>query len=200
MNNKPRVSGIIIFLNAEKFIQEAIESVFAETFDDWELLLVDDGSTDASTAIARRFADQCPDKVRYLEHNGHQNRGMSASRNLGVRHARGEYVAFLDADDIWLPHKLEQQVPILDAQPKAAMLYGPTQHWFSWTGKFEDRENDYLTPLGIQPNTLIEPPALLIHLLQNTRIEFRAAASHFGKGTRHMADILRVVEALRSSR
>src|ERR687889_2435319 len=96
MSSKPLVSSIIIFLNRERFIQEAIESVFAQTYDNWELLLVDDGSTDGSTQIALRYAERYPEKVRYLEHPGHQNSGMSASRNLGIRYAKGEYIAFLD--------------------------------------------------------------------------------------------------------
>src|SRR5918999_1055965 len=115
MSSKPLVSVIMIFLNAEKFIEEAIESVFAQTYDSWELLLVDDGSTDDSTDIALRYAQQNPERVRYLEHDSHLNRGMSASRNLGITHAIGEYIAFLDADDVWLPHKLEQQVAILSS-------------------------------------------------------------------------------------
>src|SRR5919109_4752706 len=97
MIDMPLVSIIIPFLNAEKFIQEAIESVFAQTYDNWELFMVDDGSTDASTEIARGYAQQNPEKVRYLEHLGHQNRGISASRNLGLSHAKGQYVAMLDA-------------------------------------------------------------------------------------------------------
>lgn len=159
--SKPLVSGIIIFLNGEKFIEEAIQSVFAQTYDNWELLLVDDGSTDNSTAIARRYAEKYPEKVRYLEHENHQNRGMSASRNLGIRNARGEYIAFLDADDIWLPPKLEKQVAILNAQPEAAIVYGPTQMWYSWTGNPEDIKRDRLRTLGVPPNTLVQPPTLL---------------------------------------
>ena len=108
--DKPLVSAIIIFLNEERFIREAIDSVFAQTCENWELLLIDDGSHDGSTDIARRFAAENPGKVRYFEHQGHQNRGMSVSRNLGVRHAMGQYIAFLDADYVWLPEKLEQQV------------------------------------------------------------------------------------------
>src|SRR5713226_10047705 len=99
MRNQRLVSVIMIFLDEEKFIREAIESVFPQTYDNWELLLVDDGSTAGSTDIARRYAEQHPGKVRYLDHEGHRNRGMSASRNLGIRHARGDYIAFLDADD-----------------------------------------------------------------------------------------------------
>jgi glycosyltransferase involved in cell wall biosynthesis len=107
------VSVIIIFLDAERFIREAIESVFAQTHDNWELLLVDDGSTDGSRSFALRYAEEHPDKVRYLEHANRQNKGMSASRNLGIANAKGEYIAFLDADDVWLPNKLEHQVTIL---------------------------------------------------------------------------------------
>ena len=91
MTSKPLVSGIIIFL-AEQFIQSAIENVFAQTYEQWELLLVDDGSTDGSTEIAQRYAAQNPEKVRYLEHDGHENRGMSAARNLGISNAKGEYI------------------------------------------------------------------------------------------------------------
>ena len=169
MNNKPLVSVIIIFWNAEEFIQEAIESVFDQTYDQLELLLVDDGSTDASTEIALRYAEQHPLKVRYLEHAGHQNRGMSASRNLGIRHAKGEYIAFLDADDVYLPQKLKEQVPLLQSHPEAAMLFGRTQMWFSWTGQPEDIERDYLTEFDFLPNTLVEPPTLLTQFVQNER-------------------------------
>jgi glycosyltransferase involved in cell wall biosynthesis len=123
--------------------------------------LVDDGSTDGSTQIALRYAEQYPEKVRYLEHPGHQNRGISTSRNLGVSEAKGEYIAFLDADDVWLPHKLEQQVALLRAYPEATVLYGNTQRWYSWTGKPEDSQRDFLQKLVVRSNTLVEPPALL---------------------------------------
>lgn len=167
MSSKPLISSIIIFLNAEKFLEEAIESVFAQTYDNWELLLVDDGSTDESSAIALRSAEQYPGKVHYLEHDGHQNRGMSASRNKGISHAKGEYITFLDSDDVWLPRKLEQQVTILEAQPEAAMVYGPTQYWYSWTGKPEDLKRDFEGEIGVQPDTLVKPPTLLTLFLQS---------------------------------
>jgi glycosyltransferase involved in cell wall biosynthesis len=81
MATKPLVSVITIFLNAEKFIHESIGSVFAQTYQNWELLLVDDGSTDTSSEIARRFAEQHSEKVRYFEHDGHKNRGTAGSIN-----------------------------------------------------------------------------------------------------------------------
>jgi len=161
VSSKPLVSVIIIFLNAEEFIQEAIESVFGQTYEAWELLLVDDGSTDGSTDIAWRYTKAYPEKVRYLDHPDHQNRGMSASRNLGIRHARGKYIALLDSDDVWLPPKLQRQSDILESHPEAGMVYGLSQYWSSWTGKFEDAGRDFLPEQGIPSDTLYEPPALL---------------------------------------
>jgi glycosyltransferase involved in cell wall biosynthesis len=84
--------------------------------------------------------------VRYLQHPGHANLGMSASRNLGIRQADGPYMAFLDADDVWLPAKLEQQVALLEAWPEAAMVYGPTLWWYSWTERLEDQGRDFIHP------------------------------------------------------
>lgn len=168
MSSKPLVCVIIPFFNAEKFFQETIESVFAQTYNNWELLLVDDGSTDSSTEIALQYAEKYPMKVRYLEHDGHQNRGKSTSRNLGIRKAKGDYIAFLDADDVWLPLKLERQVAILEAHPEVGMVYGSSQIWFSWTGHPEDMERDQGRILGVQPNTLVKPPALLALFLLGT--------------------------------
>jgi len=96
---KPIVSIITPFLDAQDFLQEAIESVIAQTYEHWELLLVDDGSTDKSTTIAQEYAAQYPNKIRYLDHENHQNRGKSTSRNLGIQQAKGSYITFLDADD-----------------------------------------------------------------------------------------------------
>lgn len=160
MSDGPLVSVIIIFLNGEDFIQEAIESVFSQTYITWELLLVDDGSKDASSMIARRYAEELPDKVRYLHHSSYQNLGKPASRNAGITAARGEYIAFLDADDVWLPQKLERQVAILESHPEAALVYGLDQFWYSWTGDSEASERDFVHPLGVQPNLVINPPLL----------------------------------------
>src|SRR5207248_3034632 len=112
MQPQPLVSVVLIFYNAQAFLDETVQSVFAQKYKNWELILVDDGSTDGSTDIARRFADDNPERVRCLEHPSHTNCGASASRNLGVREARGQLIALLDADDVWLPHKLAQQVQI----------------------------------------------------------------------------------------
>ncbi|MBD2279243.1 glycosyltransferase family 2 protein [Aphanizomenon flos-aquae] len=168
MNEQPLVSCIIIFLNCEKFIEEAIESVFSQTYENWELLLVDDGSTDSSTIIAKCYAQKYPEKVRYCQHDNHQNRGTGASRNLGIDYATGKYIAFLDADDIWLSHKLEQQVKILESQSQAAMVYGNILFWYSWKNDLDAPLADYLMKLGFPANTLVEPPEMLIPFLQDS--------------------------------
>lgn len=170
--NTPRVSAIINFLNEERFLQEAIESVFAQSFGDWELLLVDDGSIDGSTEIARRYAEINPEKVRYLEHEGHRNRGMSASRNLGIRDARGDYIAYLDGDDVWMPDKLDKQIAILEAHPEAAMVCGPLLEWHSWNPNAEGTGRDRIYgagPSGHHPfaDTVVDPPNLLSLFLRN---------------------------------
>lgn len=166
MTEKALVSVITIFFNAEKFIRESIESIIAQSYDNWELLLVDDGSTDRSTAIAKSFAEQYPDKIIYLEHEKHQNRGMSATRNLGIRHAKGDYIAILDSDDLWTPHKLEEQVNILNTYPHVAMVYGRTQFWFSWATNQQETK-DFLSGIGVKPNTIIDPPIMLTRFFKS---------------------------------
>jgi glycosyltransferase involved in cell wall biosynthesis len=167
MNTEIHISVIMIFLNGERYIDEAVESIFAQTYPHWELIFVDDGSTDRSSAIARRYAEQHPERVRYAEHPNHENRGMSASRNLGASLARGSMIAFLDADDVYLPQKLEQQAAILEHHPEVGMVYGPTLHWFSWTGQPADQTRDFLRKLGVPADTYVEPPGLLQRYLEH---------------------------------
>jgi glycosyltransferase involved in cell wall biosynthesis len=161
----PRVSVVCIFLDAVRFLEEAIESVLAQTFQRWELLLVDDGSADGSTEIARRYERRGSGKIRYLEHEAHRNRGKSVSRNVGVASARGEYVSFLDADDVFLPSKLERQVGLLDAYPEAGMTYGPTLYWHGWTDAESDRHRDFIPELGVPPGRESAPTRLLTRFL-----------------------------------
>jgi glycosyltransferase involved in cell wall biosynthesis len=163
----PEVSVVVIFKDAEDFLTEAIDSVRAQTFPAWELLLVDDGSSDASTAIARRHAELDAGRVRYLEHPGHANLGMSATRNLGVSRARGEFVAFLDADDALVPTALEEEVAVLRAHPRVGMVYGPLEYWYSWTGHSEDQARDFVHPVGVPTERAYEPPSLIARFIEN---------------------------------
>jgi glycosyltransferase involved in cell wall biosynthesis len=156
---RPRVSVISIFFNAEAFFEEAIESVIAQSFRDWELLLVDDGSTDTSTEIAKRYAKQFPGRILYLEHPGHANRGMSPTRNLGITHARGEFIGFIDSDDFWNPNKLAEQVEILDREPDVDLVCGSTVYWRSWQSG-----TDILRPSGHVQNVVVPRPEPMLHL------------------------------------
>lgn len=168
MAERPLVSIITIFLDTERFIEEAIRSVLAQTYQRWELLLVDDGSRDGSTAIAQRYATESPDRIRYLVHPGHANRGTGPSRNLGLTEARGELIAFLDSDDVWLPRRLERHVAILKRYPDIAMAYGPTLYWFEWPGAATSpQRRDHVSDLWLRANRRYNPPELLIRFLDS---------------------------------
>jgi len=166
MNKPPLVSVVIIFLNTGQFLQEAIESVIAQTYEHWELLLVDDGSSDGSSEIAKQYVSQNPSRMSYFEHAGHQNLGMSVARNLGIQHAKGSYIAFLDADDYWLSNKLENHVRILDSHPEVGMLFGSMKYWFSWANRTEKNQQDYVPKFSIRAQTLFNPALLLSYFLE----------------------------------
>jgi len=166
MGKPPLVSIVTPFLNAERFFADTLASVLAQTYTRWELLLVDDGSTDQSTGMAVEWARAHAERVRYLEHDGHRNRGTSASRNLGIRHAEGEFVAFLDADDVWLPEHLADGVSLLERHPDSGLSYGPTEEWYGWTGRPVDRSRDHILGLGVTTETPFAPPGPLTAFLR----------------------------------
>ena len=112
----PKVSVIIPTYNYSHFLGEAIRSVLDQTFGDFEIVVVDDGSTDDTKQVASRFADP---RIKYIYQ---ENRGVSAARNTGISACCGDYVALLDSDDIWVPQKLELQVKILDSRPEVSAV------------------------------------------------------------------------------
>lgn len=166
-HQRPRVSVVLIFLNEEAFLQEAMDSVLAQEFEAWELLLVDDGSTDGSAEIAKMAARRLPQKVRLLEHEQHVTRGMSTSRNLGLKHAQGEYVLFLDGDDVLTRTALSEQVALMEAHPEVGMVYGPMHYWFGWHGESYEQRRDFIQNLYLEPNTVIEAPTVVPIFLRN---------------------------------
>jgi glycosyltransferase involved in cell wall biosynthesis len=167
VSQSPVVSVVMPFLNVAEYLAEAIESVRAQTYPRWELLLVDDGATDGGTDIARRYAALDPDRIRWFEHPGHENRGASVSRNVGFAAARGDYFAMLDGDDVWLPHKLAEQVALLEATPEADVLCGSTEFWYGWTGQPDDARLDRVVRIGLPDGTLIPGPTMLAHMLDD---------------------------------
>lgn len=106
---KELVSVIMPTYNCGRFIQESINSVLAQTYNNWELLIVDDCSTDDTESIVRGYKDK---RIRYWRNA--QNEGAALTRNKALREAKGKYIAFLDADDLWLPEKLEKQIAFME--------------------------------------------------------------------------------------
>lgn len=115
----PRVSVVVGAYNCGEFIQEAITSVINQTFRDWELIVVDDGSSDDTCEKIKSINDK---RIRLIELG--KNSGLPAvPRNVGIRAARGEFIAFLDGDDIWLPEKLEKQLSVIEKDKDIFLVY-----------------------------------------------------------------------------
>lgn len=112
----PKVSVIIPSYNSAQYIGEAIESVFAQTYRDFEIIVVDDGSIDDTKEVLSPYINRI---VYLFQVNG----GVAKARNAGIRNAQGEYIAFLDADDVWFSEKLELQMKHLDSYPDAVLVY-----------------------------------------------------------------------------
>jgi glycosyltransferase involved in cell wall biosynthesis len=124
----PTVSVIMPAYNVEPYIGEAIESVIAQTYTDWELLIIDDGSPDESGAVAASYA-ACDRRIRVA----HQaNAGLSAARNHAIRLARGQFVAILDSDDLWQPSFLAAQMALLQQHPDIDIVTGNAWNLGSW--------------------------------------------------------------------
>ena len=110
-----KVSVIVPVYNGDRYLVDAIDSILAQTFQDLEIIVVDDGSTDNSPEIAQQYNSA----IRYFSQI---NQGVAASRNLGLAAAKGEYIAFLDQDDIFLPHKLAVQIKLFEQNPLLGMV------------------------------------------------------------------------------
>lgn len=121
MDPFPRVSIIIPTFNRPNYLRQAIESVLAQTYPDFEIVVVDDGSTDDTAAVVGSLADP---RIVYIRQ---ENTGRSAARNRGMQEARGEFIALLDDDDLYLPHKLVNQAAYLDAHPEVDLVAGGAQ-------------------------------------------------------------------------
>lgn len=133
----PTISIIMPAFNAEKFINKAIGSVVDQSFADWELIIVDDCSTDDTYLIMEKFA-QADARIKLLRLEG--NAGAAVARNAGIQQARGHYIAFLDSDDSWLPHKLESQIEFIRCKQAAFV--------FSAYKKVDEEDND-LGTMGV---------------------------------------------------
>lgn len=149
--SRPLVSVVIPNHNYARFLPEAIESVLAQTCGDIEVLVVDDGSTDGSQKLARRYEG----RARWLRQ---EKGGVARARNLGIRQSRGELLAFLDADDAWLPEKLSKQVALLESSDYGMVYCG--LRFVDEEGAVLGQTTDGLTGWVLRELALLENPGV----------------------------------------
>lgn len=137
----PTVSVIINCHNGEAYLREAIESVYQQTYQDWEIVLWDDASTDGSEQIARSFDD----KLRYFK--GSKALSLGQARNWAIEQARGEFIAILDQDDIWLPEKLELQLPLFERNSAVGLVFSDAIDYY----ESSQRQISHFLNLNITP-------------------------------------------------
>lgn len=144
-----KVSVIIPVYAAEKYIAATLQSVFEQTYKNFEVLIIDDGSPDRSIEICQQFTDS---RIKIIRQ---ENRGLAGARNTGIRHAQGEYLALIDADDLWLPEKLEKHIAHLEKSPAVGVSFSRSA--------FIDEAGQPLGTYHMPKLTGITPPYLLCH-------------------------------------
>lgn len=156
------VSVIVPVYNAEKFIRETMDSVRAQTYENWELLLVEDVSSDGSVDVITEYIAKTQDtRIRLIRQPS--NQGAASARNRGVREAAGRYIAYLDADDLWMPEKLEHEIRFMEKKDAA----------FAFTGyEFADEYGVGLGKVVRVPETLVYRQALSNTTIFTTTVMF----------------------------
>jgi glycosyltransferase involved in cell wall biosynthesis len=153
------VSVVVPFRNADSYLPEAIASVQTQTWTDWEMLLVDDGSTDRSADIVSEAAAVDP-RLRALRRAPDAGGNAAAARNLGIREARGDFVAFLDADDVFEPDALESRLHGFESHPEVMVVYGPTRWWHPGA-----EHRDWVEEVRREAGRVHRPPELVNRVL-----------------------------------
>ena len=148
------ISVIIPVFNGEKTIEETINSILNQTFKDIEIIIINDGSTDATLEIIKNISDS---RIKIFSY---PNAGLSASRNRGIDRAKGEYISFIDADDLWTPDKLELQWQALQSNPQAAVAY-------SWTDYIDESSKFLKSGRRIKINGDAFSKLLITNFLEN---------------------------------
>jgi glycosyltransferase involved in cell wall biosynthesis len=155
----PKVTVIIPTFNRERFIRECVESVLSQTYQDFELIVVDDGSTDGTPDLLQKYDGR-------LTYIWQENRGPSAARNRGIQLASGEWICFLDSDDLWLPRKLERQMEFFARHPDARVCY-TEEIWYRYgrrvNPKKKHRKYSGWIYQKMLPLCLVSPSSVMLH-------------------------------------
>ena len=169
MSSPPaKVTVIMIVHNGSLLIEESIRSVLDQDFDDYELLVVDDGSTDDTADIVGSMTRENPNHIRCMSHPDGRNHGMSATRKLGVESCSSPLIIFLDHDDLMMPSALTQMVQRLDDHPEAMATFGPNQRfWTDDEGKKETQEAQ-VQFMGFDLDRIAAPPGITALFLSNS--------------------------------
>ncbi len=156
--NEELVSVIIPFLNGGAWLSEAIESVIGQSYENWEAILIDDGSEEEAANIARDYSCRYPEKIIYTHHPFHSNKGVTVSRNLGISLSTGSFIAFLDSDDCWMKDKLHHQIELFRQYPQVQMICEASRFWYSWN---DSNAEDIIVRVGAPPDTVYQAKELI---------------------------------------
>jgi len=126
VKGEEKITIITASYNYARYIEEAINSVFAQTYDNWELIIVDDGSTDNSVEIIKKYC-QKDDRIKLFQHENGQNRGLKETILLGLENATGDWVAFLESDDVFKPDNLLKKIEVIKNNPDANLIFNSVE-------------------------------------------------------------------------
>ncbi|MBP3694331.1 MAG: glycosyltransferase [Thermoguttaceae bacterium] len=160
-----KISIITASFNYEQFIGETIESVQAQTFTDWEMIIVDDGSSDRSVEIIQKYAAQDP-RIRFFTHPDGKNHGLAATIQLGLQKAEAPWVAFLECDDIFMPASIEEKIQAAETHPQAALIFTDLETF----GEPDEGKEKYLKTLRSLLKNFVFPTSLLTQFFKQNVI------------------------------
>lgn len=159
----PGVSIITPLYNGVKTLHESYESIINQDYDNWEWILFDDGSSDNTQQLAKKYADELPGKIFYFEHKGNKNFGTAYTRNRAAEKSRHEIISFIDQDDVWYKNRLSHQLKILSEHNDCAMIWGPSLYWY--------KNREFKQPVGYKAkglkSGLYNPPEFIKIFLSN---------------------------------
>lgn len=145
-SNNELVSVVVPVFNCEEYLAEAIESILEQTYKHFEIIVVNDGSTDNTEKVAEKYSD-------HIKYYYQVNKGIGPARNLGIDNSSGNYLSFLDADDLYIENKLEKQLGVIISNPEIEIVYGHVEQFFS-PEIYEELEKKYKCPEEPMPGRL----------------------------------------------